>query len=310
MKDIDFQAIDRRVFAAGFVAAALFLLFSLTLFAGASKAAPNDTADLSITKTDSPDPVSVGAALTYSIQVANAGPDTATDVIVTDALPKGVTYVSATSSQGICSLSKNNRTVTCALGSIGTASSPISPPAPVYSPVTSITIQVKAPKKTGSISNKASVKGVEKDPQSANNAATATTRVIAAPKAPKPQKGATCRGRQATVVGTVGTDTLAGTPGRDVVVARRGSDRILTFGGRDLICAGGGNDVVKSGARSDKVLAGPGADRLKGQGGSDTLSGGRGPDRIKGGRGADRLIGGTGRDRCFGGPGADSFRSC
>ena len=103
------------------------MLLSLTLFAGASNGAPNDTADLSITKTDSPDPVLAGSALTYSIQVANAGPDTATDAVVTDALPKGVTYVSATPSQGTCAVSKNKKTVTCALGTVGTAAAPVAP---------------------------------------------------------------------------------------------------------------------------------------------------------------------------------------
>jgi uncharacterized repeat protein (TIGR01451 family) len=53
-------------------------------------AAPN--ADLSVVKVDSPDPVVVGSTLTYTVTVANAGPDTATDVLVFDFLPDGVVF--------------------------------------------------------------------------------------------------------------------------------------------------------------------------------------------------------------------------
>jgi len=306
MDDPSIRACDRRAIAGALMVAALSLTLGLTLFASASEGAPSDRADLSITKTDSPDPVTVGAALNYSIQVTNAGPDTATGVVVTDVLPKGVTFVSATPSTGSCAVAANKRRVTCALGTVG-ASGPVVSPAPVYATSASITIQVLAPKKAGSISNRASVKGVEKDPKSGNNSATAATRVVAAPKAaPTP----TCRGQRATLIGTAAADNLIGTAGRDVVVGRRGSDRILTFGGRDLICAGRGDDVVRSGSRADGVFAGPGADRLRGNGGADSLKGARGRDRIFGGRGPDLLAGGAGRDRCFGGPGADIFRSC
>ena len=40
-------------------------------------------------KTDRPDPVFVGGRLTYTLTVRNAGPDTATNVRVADALPAG-----------------------------------------------------------------------------------------------------------------------------------------------------------------------------------------------------------------------------
>ena len=41
-------------------------------------------ADLSVTKTDSPDPVRSGGNLTYTITVTNNGPDAATGVTMTD----------------------------------------------------------------------------------------------------------------------------------------------------------------------------------------------------------------------------------
>ncbi|HXS45851.1 MAG TPA: DUF11 domain-containing protein, partial [Solirubrobacterales bacterium] len=65
-------------------------------------AAPSGSSDLRITKTDNPDPVNVGSTLTYTILVQNLGPDTATGVTVTDQLPKGVDFVSATATAGQC----------------------------------------------------------------------------------------------------------------------------------------------------------------------------------------------------------------
>jgi len=57
-------------------------------------------ADLVITKTvDNPTP-NVGATVTYTITLSDAGPNTATDAVVQDTLPAGLTFVSATPSQG------------------------------------------------------------------------------------------------------------------------------------------------------------------------------------------------------------------
>src|SRR5439155_24328572 len=57
------------------------------------QAARTPQADLSIVKTDSPDPVQSGQELTYTLTVTNNGPDVATDTVVTDTLPSGVTLV-------------------------------------------------------------------------------------------------------------------------------------------------------------------------------------------------------------------------
>ena len=50
----------------------------------------NPAADLSLTKSDSPDPVAAGELLTYTLGVHNAGPQDATGTTVTDTLPAGV----------------------------------------------------------------------------------------------------------------------------------------------------------------------------------------------------------------------------
>jgi uncharacterized repeat protein (TIGR01451 family) len=74
-----------------------------------------ETAAASLTMTGSPTPVTVGESLTYTLTAANAGPDAAGGVAVTDSLPPSVTLVSAIPSQGSCS---GAATVTCNLGSI------------------------------------------------------------------------------------------------------------------------------------------------------------------------------------------------
>ncbi|HEY0391495.1 MAG TPA: hypothetical protein VGC63_07295 [Solirubrobacterales bacterium] len=259
-------------------------------FAGAGVArAAAGSADLAISKVDSPDPIAVGSTLTYTIQVQNLGPDVATGVTVTDQLPKGVDFVSASSQ---CALS--GRRVTCALGQIGV-------PAIDYSGPATVTISV-IPRRLGVISNTASVKGSQKDRVGRNNKATATTSVTG----PAP----TCRGVAVTIFGTAGDDVIVGTPGRDVIATFRGNDTIIGLSGRDLICAGSGADYVGAGSAADRVFAGAGRDRLVGRGGPDMLKGGAGPDLLKGGGGADRLRGGPGFDRCRGGAGADSSRGC
>ena len=53
-------------------------------------------ADLSITKTDSPDPVAPSQPLVYTISVSNAGPAAATSVVVAESLPPGTAFLSAT----------------------------------------------------------------------------------------------------------------------------------------------------------------------------------------------------------------------
>lgn len=59
-----------------------------------------ENADLSVTKTDSPNPVVIGQNVTYAIRVSNAGPDMAQNATVEDQLPKGTSFQSLTAPSG------------------------------------------------------------------------------------------------------------------------------------------------------------------------------------------------------------------
>ena len=122
----------------------------------------NAAADLSLTKSDSPDPVLVGGTLTYTLTAHNSGPQDTTGVSLTDTLPNGVEFVSATPSQGLCD--EASGTVTCSLGALASGAS------------ATVTIDV-TPQSAGSITNQASVTSDLPDPDAADASATATTTV-------------------------------------------------------------------------------------------------------------------------------------
>jgi uncharacterized repeat protein (TIGR01451 family) len=71
--------------------------------------------DLSVTKTDSPDPVQAGAHLSYTLTVVNSGGMAATGVIVTDTVPADTTFVSC---GGDVACSETAGTVTWNIGAL------------------------------------------------------------------------------------------------------------------------------------------------------------------------------------------------
>ena len=256
------------------------------------------SADLSITKTDAQDPVQAGAPIDYTIVVTNLGPDTAVNVVVNDKLPQGTTFVSATTSNGTCTL-KGGRVI-CKLGDLASGGP--------YDTAT-INLRVIAPTKGGTITNTASVTSDISDPNIANDVATQNTKVVGGGGGGG-GGGKTCLGRKATLVGTSGSETIVGTRGRDVIFGSGGADVIRGLGGKDLICGAGGRDKIKGGAGADRLAGTGGRDRVAGGGGNDLVKGGKRADRLRGGAGDDQLRGGQGNDRCAGGPGKDVERGC
>jgi hypothetical protein len=120
----------------------------------------------------------------------------------------------------------------------------------------------------------------------------------------------TCRGAQATIIGTSGNDVRSGTPARDVMVGLAGNDTFSGLGGNDLICGAAGNDRLNGGKGKDTLSGQKGNDKLKGGPGADKVSGKKGKDTLKGAGGNDKLKGGGGRDTCIGGKANDSASKC
>ena len=130
---------------------------------GAFEAPP--TADLSVSKSDSADPVNASSSYSYTVNVSNAGAATATNVEVTDTLPPGVSFVSATGTGWSCSEAAG--VVTCTRASLAVGAAP------------AITISVTAPSSGGSITNNVSVSADETDPVSGNDSGSEMTAVTA-----------------------------------------------------------------------------------------------------------------------------------
>lgn len=122
---------------------------------------PTGDADLSVSMTAAPTPVFVVQNLAYTIQVQNLGPAATTSETLTDAIPAGTTYVSATPSAGTCS---GTATITCSPGAIAARSS------------VTITIVVTAPSTASTLTNTAQITAsAPTDPVSTNNSATVIT---------------------------------------------------------------------------------------------------------------------------------------
>jgi len=119
-------------------------------------------ADLSLTKTESQDPVNPGAQLIYTITVANGSPNEAIEVILSDTLPSGVTLVCLVPSQGGCT------TLPCNLGTIAGGDS------------ATVTMTVTVDATDGILTNTATVTSLN-DPNSTNNSEVTETQILALP---------------------------------------------------------------------------------------------------------------------------------
>ncbi len=119
------------------------------------------SANLTISKTASPNPATALASLTYRLVVLNNGPSPANNVTVTDTLPAGVNFVSAVPTQGTCN---GTSTVTCNAGLVNNGGSVI----------VNITV---VPQAAGQLSNTASVTATEPDTDNTNNASTIQTTI-------------------------------------------------------------------------------------------------------------------------------------
>lgn len=126
------------------------------------------SADLTIAKTANlgDQPAFARAPVTYTLAVTNNGPTSASSVSVTDVLPAGSGFVSATGSGWSCGFSAG--TVTC------------STPTLAVGPAPPITLVITAPPVTRSeiVSNTATVSSATSDPVPGNNSSTVAIHVV------------------------------------------------------------------------------------------------------------------------------------
>ena len=121
-------------------------------------------ADLSLTKTGSPNPVVAGQAVTYTLTVGNNGPSRATGVTVTDDLPSEFTFTSATPTQGTCPAPVAG-VLTCQLGDVG------------LNGTATVTVLMAVPAgfPPGNVTDTAHADAATDDPDPANNQASFTS---------------------------------------------------------------------------------------------------------------------------------------
>ncbi len=148
---VDDEAVDAGAIAGGWSIA----ITTLTPFA-----------DVAVTQASIPNPVAVGSNLTFAVTIANNGPATAADISLADTLPAGVTFVSATASQGSCTPGVG--TVSCSLGTILAGGS------------ATVNIVV-VPSVNSIIANNASVTSSTLDLVTANNTSSANATVLDPP---------------------------------------------------------------------------------------------------------------------------------
>jgi len=120
-------------------------------------------ADLTLAKTDAPDPVTPGGTLVYTLTAANAGPSNATGVTLVDTLPAGVTFVSSAPGPPTCAF--GGSTLSCSLGALAAAGT------------STVTVTTTVTAAGGMLVNTASVSAAEPDPDPGNNTAGAATAV-------------------------------------------------------------------------------------------------------------------------------------
>jgi uncharacterized repeat protein (TIGR01451 family) len=127
-------------------------------------------ADLSLTKSDSPDPLVAGTDITYTLQAHNAGPSTAPNVLISDPLPGSVSVVSVDGGPG----------GTCVPGVPGDPAHPTQCTYGSVAPGATKTMTLVVRVSSGDhrvVTNQASVSSDVLDPDLSNNAASATTAI-------------------------------------------------------------------------------------------------------------------------------------
>jgi len=151
------------------------LVSTLVLAAPAAVRAAPASADISVTKEfNSPIPTHFGSVIDYTITIANNGPGSALNIVLTDTIPSNTTFVSyGTGASGVVC-------TTPPVGGTGTITCPFAPAQAVVASGTSfqfiIQLQVAAAN-VSTVDNTATVSSDTPDPNSNDNSATVSTPV-------------------------------------------------------------------------------------------------------------------------------------
>src|SRR3989339_649451 len=137
---------------------------------------PAPQADLSVTKSG-PSSVVAGNTVSYTVTAANAGPHTATNVVIADVIPAGLTFDAGASTPG-CILNGAGTSVLCNNFSLTAGQT------------RTFTIAFTVPSThpcdgTNMITNQATVSSSQGDPNAGNNTSTTVTTPVQCPAAPK-----------------------------------------------------------------------------------------------------------------------------
>ncbi|MDO8648989.1 MAG: hypothetical protein Q7R81_04375 [Candidatus Peregrinibacteria bacterium] len=198
------------------------------------------TADISVTKAG-PASVVRGGTISYTVNVTNSGPATAQNVVVTDAIPSGLTYNSG-SSDASCYLNGSN--ITCNIGALTSGQSK------------SLTIAFNTAAQTNcsqtTVQNTATVTTSTSDPSQGNNTSQTVTTTITCPTPTTTDLAITKTGPSAITRGGTITYTLTVTnngpasaqnvsvndaiPGGGLTYNSAQSDASCTLQGNNVVC--------------------------------------------------------------------------
>ena len=128
-------------------------------------------ADLSLTKTAASATATSGEQISYALAVSNGGPDTAQHLTLTDTLPSGMTFVSATGDGWACT--NAGAVTTCTRAQLGSGAT------------TTVTLVATAAQ-SGAVTNSATVGSETYDPNPGNGVASAVVQVADKSSPPNP----------------------------------------------------------------------------------------------------------------------------
>ncbi|MDO5728377.1 MAG: DUF11 domain-containing protein [Actinomycetaceae bacterium] len=125
----------------------------------------NASADLAVTKTADRDAIAAGEVAAYTLVVTNAGPSTAANAVITDVIPAGTTFVTASDQ---CEyVDTPEPTVTCSMGDLARGEIATA----------RVTVKVPADSDLTSFDNTATGSSDTPDPNEDNNSSTSTVTV-------------------------------------------------------------------------------------------------------------------------------------